>query len=205
MKKLTICCCLILIVGCAPSKINLELTSLPVLLEHVELPPSPRQITNPDFRLLAKIKIDESGSVTQTILLNGSGDPHWDSLACNSIKKWKYMPAFNNEIPVSVWLVQKIKIQYENPHYLSLSKILCCSRDTAFIVYEKLKAGNNFGELAKKYSCDSSRITSGFLGKKDVLGYPQKITQILKRLDVDEYTKPIEYGKNFVIFKRNEN
>lgn len=205
MKKLIICFCLILIIGCTSNKIILEYTSLPVLLEHAELPQIPRQIIYPDFRLLAKIKIDESGRVTQTILLNGSGDPNWDSLACNSIKKWKYQPAYNNEIPVSVWLVQKIKIQYENPHYISLSQILCDSQDTAFVVFEKLKAGGDFGELAKKYSCDSSRIRNGFLGKKDVLGYPQNIYQILKRLDVDDYTKPIEYGKKFVIFKRNTN
>ncbi|KAF0152184.1 MAG: hypothetical protein FD143_1281 [Ignavibacteria bacterium] len=205
MKKLIVYCCLVFIFGCTANQTSQKHSNLPILLEHSELPQIPRKLVNPDFRLVVKMLVDEKGKVARAALINGSGDSYWDSLACLSIKKWKYEPASIDNQPVNIWLIQKIKLQYEEPHYIILSHILCDSYDTALAVLSKLNKGGDFGELAQKYSCDSSELTNGFLGKKDVLLYPQSINRILKRLAVDEYTQPLKYGNRYVIFKRNKN
>ncbi|MEW6652186.1 MAG: energy transducer TonB [Bacteroidota bacterium] len=202
MKKLIVCCCLVF--GCTTNQISQKYSNLPMLLEHTELPHIPRRFINPEFRLVVKMLIDEKGKVARAELLNGSSDPHWDSLACSSIKKWKYEPARIDNKPVNIWLVQKVKIQYEEPHFITLSQILCDSYDSVLVVLSKLNKGDDFGALAKKYSSDSSKYTNGFLGKKDVLLYPESINRILKRLAVDEYTQPLKYGNRYVIFKRNK-
>jgi len=204
MKKLIVCCCLVFILGCSSNQISQKYSSLPILLEHTELPQIPGRMVDPEFRLEVKMLVDEKGKVARAVLVNGSGDPRWDSLACCSINNWKYEPARIDNKPVDIWLVQKVKLQYEDPYYVMLSQIICSSYDTALAVVARLNEGGDFGELAKKYSCDSSRVTNGFLGKKDVLLYPQPINRILKRLSVDEFTQPIEYGKRYAIFKRNK-
>lgn len=204
MKKLIVCC-FIFMLGCSSYQLDEKLTSLPILLEHSELPQIPKRIYDPEFRLIIKMLVDENGRVAKAQLIDGSGLPEWDSLAITSIKKWKYEPARFEERPISLWLIQKVRVQFENPYYLLLSQIMCDSYDKAVFVITKLNEGVDFGELASKYSCDSSKIQNGFIGKKDVLLYPPQINGILKRLAVDQYTQPMEFGKRYVIFKRMKN
>lgn len=205
MKKMAILFCLAFLLGCSSYQVEESNSSLPILLEHTELPQIPQRIVEPEFRLVIKMLVNEKGRVTKAVLLNGSGLTDWDSLAINSIKKWKFEPARIKDKPVSIWLVQRVKVQFENPYYLALSLILCNSYDTALSVAAKLNEGSDFGELAVKYSCDSSKITNGFIGKKDVLLYSPQINNVLKKLAVGQYTPPMEYGKRFIIFKRMKN
>lgn len=204
MKKLIVSFCLVLLLGCSSNQVYEKYSSLPILLEHSELPLIPQRVVDPEFRFVVKMLVNESGKVSKVVLVRGSGDAAWDLLAVNSIEKWKYEPAIMDGKPVSTWLIQNVRVQFENPYYLVLSQILCDSYETALSVVAKLNEGSDFGELAQKYSCDSSRHANGFLGKKDVLLYPQQINRVLKRLAVGEYTQPIEYGNRYVIFKRNK-
>ncbi len=204
MKKFAVLFCVVLLMGCSSYQVEKTNSSFPVLLEQTELPQVPQRIIDPEFRLIIKLLVDEKGKVAKALLLSGSGLPDWDSLAINSIKKWKYEPARLENKPVSIWFVQKVKIQYEEPCCLMLSQIVCDSYDSAIVVVKKLNEGIDFGELATKYSCDSSKATNGFIGKRDVLLYPAPINRVLKRLAAGQHTEPIEYGKRFVIFKRNK-
>ncbi len=204
MKKIVVLFCSVLLMGCSSYQIEETNSSFPVLLEQTELPQIPQRIIDPEFRLVIRMLVDEKGRVTKAVLLSGSGLPDWDSLAINSIRNWKYEPARLENNPVSIWFVQKVKIQYEAPCCLMLSQIVCDSYDSAVVVVKKLNEGSDFGELAIKYSCDSSKTTNGFIGKKDVLLYPAKINRVLKRLAIGQHTEPMEYGKRFVIFKRNK-
>jgi TonB family protein len=203
MKKLIVLSCLFIMMGCSEEQIVERTTTLPTLLEQTELPPIPQRIIGPEFRLVIRMLVNEEGAVNKAKLLIGSGLSDWDSLALKSILKWKYEPATIENKPVSIWLVQKVRVQFECPCYIFLSQILCDSYDTALLVVSKLNEGSDFGELALKYSCDSTKVVGGFIGKKDVMLYPQSIYRVLKRLSVDQYTQPIEYGKRFAIFKRN--
>lgn len=203
MKKIVVLFCLVFLMGCSSYQVEEKYSSLPTLLEHVELPPIPQRII--DFRLVIKMLIDENGKVTKAYLLKGSGLHDWDSLAINSIKKWKYEAARLEDKPVSIWLVQKVKVQFESPCCIILSQIVCNSYDTANVVMKKLKEGKDFGELASAYSCDSSKTAKGFIGPKDVYRYTLEICRVLKKLSINEYTQPLEFGKRYVIFKRMKN
>ena len=205
MKKIVVLFCLVFFTGCSSYQVEEKYSSLPTLLEHIELPPIPQRIIDPDFRLTIKMLVDENGKVAKAYLLRGSGLPGWDSLAINSIKKWKYEAAILEDKPVSIWLVQKVKVQFENPCCIILSQIVCSSYDTANVVMKKLKEGMDFGELATTYSCDSSKAAKGFIGPKDVFRYTPEICRVLKRLSIGEYTQPLEFGKRYVIFKRMKN
>lgn len=202
MKKLAFLFCIILTFGCSSIKHDTSLSNMPLLLESNELPAIPQRIINYDFYLNFKMLVNEKGEVVKAILVDGLGIPEWDSSALDSVKKWKYDPARVDGTPVKLWLIQKVKVQIENPYYLTLSEIMCDSYDEALIVISKLSEGGDFGELAVKYSKDSSRDRYGFIGKKDINLYPPHISRELKKLSANQYSQPLLLGKKFVVFKR---
>jgi TonB family protein len=205
MKAAIIFFCIGILIGCSSTKLTERTTSLPILLEQTELPPVPESIYRPSFRIMIKMQIDENGRVLQARLIEGSGESDWDSLAVQSIRKWKFDPAQFENRPVRMWIVQSARVQIADPHYLSLAEIICDTYDQAITVVAKLQEGKDFGELAALYSTDSSKNQKGIIGKMDIHLLPQKINRVLKNLDIGEYTQPMEYGKRFAIFKRMEN
>lgn len=202
MKKLAVLLCLIFTFGCSSVKYDNKISSMPVLLEQTELPTIPPDVISSEFYLTVKMMVNEKGEVAKVVLLNGLGIPEWDSTAVKSIKRWKYEPAKVDGTPVNLWLVQKVKVQVETPLYLSLSEIVCDSYDQAEIVMSKLRDGEDFGELALKYSKDVSKSRNGYIGKKDINLYPVNISRVLRNLSINQYTKPLQMGKQYVIFKR---
>ncbi|NMB83239.1 MAG: TonB family protein [Ignavibacteria bacterium] len=202
MKKLAVLLCLIFTFGCSSVKYDNKISSMPVLLERTELPTIPPDVTSSEFYLTVKMMVNEKGEVAKVVLLNGLGMPEWDSSAVKSIKRWKYEPAKVDGTPINLWLVQKVKVQVETPLYLPLSEIVCDSYDQAEFIMSKLSEGEDFGELALKYSKDTSKSRNGYIGKKDINLYPANISRVLRNLSINQHTKPLQIGKQYVIFKR---
>lgn len=202
MKKLAVIACLIFTFGCSSVKYDNKLSNMPVLLERSELPTIPRDFRNSEFYITVKMMVNEKGDVAKAILLNGLGIPDWDTSAVKSIKKWKYEPARIDGNPITLWMIQKIKVQVETPFYMTLSEIVCDSLDDASFIISKLSEGLDFGDLAFQYSKDPSKNKNGYLGKRDINLFPANISRELKNLAVDKYTQPLKIGKKFVIFKR---
>jgi len=205
MRKIILIIFLGLMIGCASTQNTDKHSNLPVLVEQDVLPALPSSISTTALRIEIRMQIDEKGKVTQAHFLKGSGEAEWDSLAIQSIKKWKFDPGRIDDKPVKMWTVQRAIVKVEKPFYLSLAEIVCDSYEKANIVFAKLKERKDFGQLAEEFSSDSSKNKLGVLGKIDVNTYPASISSILKKLDVGQYTAPIEYNKRFVIIKRIEN
>ena len=53
-----------------------------------------------------------------------------------------------------------------------------------------------------RYSVDPSREMGGILGEININVFPEYIRKFLSELFINDYTKPIQYGDQFVIFKR---
>lgn len=205
MKKVIVFVFFVFLLGCSSYQPDERIASMPSLLEQSELPPIPRNIYKPFFRITIKMLIDEKGKVASANLIKGSGDKEWDDLALKSIYHWKFEPGRIEDRPIKMWIVQNARIEISDPYYVSLAEIICDTYEQAATIVSKLRDGNDFGELALLYSSDSSRKQKGYIGKTDVHLYPQKINRVLKKLDVGEFTQPIEYGSRFVIFKRIAN
>jgi TonB family protein len=201
MKTLTFSLCLLLLFGCASSQTTVDM-SVPQLLVKYPLPTIPEVISKPNFELEMYMQIAEDGTVLQVEFLKGSGSTDWDSLAVATIKKWRFSPAIVDNKPVSRWLHQKALIKYTNPLYLNLGEILCKSSTEADSVYTYLKNGVNFSELVILHSIAVSRDKNGELGEVNIYQYPEHISNILEHLNVEEFSKPIQYGYKYIIFKR---
>jgi hypothetical protein len=140
--------------------------------------------------------------VSDVELLEKSEDASWDSMVCASLQQWKFLPARRNNLPISTWLHLHATLRYANPEFISLAEIVCKTKDEADSVYMEMEGGKDFGELAPEHSIDSTYKKKIVLGRVDINCYPENVRTILKRLDIDEVTKPIKYGDQYILFKR---
>ena len=195
--------CIVCFIGCSSMK---EITdgSVPQVLIQSQLPPFPETLTRPVFELETVMFIKEDGTVGKTRMLKGSGDAAWDSLVLSSMKQWRFTPARIDNKPVGSWFHMKSTLRNASPQVMNLAEILCTTQEEADSVYNQIEQGQNFNELAMRYSVDPSREMNGILGEVNINLYPENIRKPLGKLNVNGYTEPIKYGDLYAIFKRLE-
>ncbi len=203
MKALIFLSCLTIFAGCCTTKPSNDAITPPQLLEISQLPSVPETIYSPNFVLNTEMLVGVDGSVSNVKLLSSSGDKNWDSLAVVSIERWKFSPARLNEKPIPQLIRRKIRVKFATPVYMHLSEILCRTFDYADSAYQALKTGEDFSKVAEHYSIESSNnMKASSLGKVDIYRYPEEIQDQLMKLGENEFTEPISYGENYIIFKR---
>ncbi len=203
MKQAILFFCLCCLVGCSSMPYATD-ASAPQLLIQYPLPPAPESMRQPEFQIDMILFILEDGSVGKAKLLKGIDDPTWDTLAVATIKQWRFAPARMDNRPISTWFRLKTTVQSASPVNMSLAEILCTNVDVADSIYELLKQGKDFSELAIKYSVSPSRDKKGMLGEVNINIYPENIRKTIGSLLPNDFTKPVKYGDLWAIFKRPE-
>jgi TonB family protein len=201
MKQIFIVLIAIYFVGCSTSQPTV-MTSTPQILLQEPLPEMPVTLNKPPTKLNIDVLIAENGSVSDVRLPNSSGNSAWDSSAAASIKRWQFSPARMNEKPIKLWMRLRASIQYVSPLYMSLAKISCTTAQAADSVYEALRHGSDLHELTTHYTIDTMNQDHSSLGEVNIYCFPKHIRESIERLDTNEFTAPIAYGDQFVIFKR---
>jgi TonB family protein len=201
MRLIVCILCFMYLIGCSSVK-QVSEGSTPQLLIQSQLPPIPASIKQPIFDLDVVLFVMEDGTVGKTRMLKGSGDAAWDSLALSSIRQWRFTPARMDNKPIGSWFHMQSTLRYADPQYMNLAEILCTSREEADSVYNVIEQGQNFNELAMRYSVDPSREMGGMLGDVNINVFPENIRKSLSKLIINEYTKPMKYGDLYAIFKR---
>ena len=56
--------------------------------------------------------------------------------------------------------------------------------------------------LVLKYSTSDSKSNNGLIGNVNVKHFSEEISLALSRLKEGEFTKPLNYGEHYIIFKR---
>jgi hypothetical protein len=199
--KYTLLILMLLISGCSVFKTETSMTE-PVLLKQAPLPQLPRSLADTDVNLLCELLIGKDGIVKRAKLLKSSGDATWDYLAEDSFMKWVFSPALLDGEPAEILIRRKVKFLYLEPEIIMLGEICCRNIDEAEKVYKELQSGENFSKLARQYSISPTKEQDGIVGKVDIRYYTKNIRGTLAVLKEDEYTKPVQYGDHYVIFKR---
>jgi hypothetical protein len=148
------------------------------------------------------MQINVNGDVEKAILLTGTGDEIWDSLATLSLLEWKYTPAIFNGHPIKLVVRRKVKVVFVEPKFISLSEIELSDSIKADSVYTALQRGADFISLVQKYSISSTREKNGMLGQINIKHFSNHISTALNELDEGDFTKPLSYGDHYVIYKR---
>lgn len=203
MKTFLFFVCIVCLIGCSPVQQQNVTVTQPELLEQTALPPITGSMFKSNFRLNIRMLIDEEGQVLKARFIDGSGYQEWDSIALESIAKWRFTPARIDQKPVKIWVNQLAYVRIQEPVYFSISEILCPNLDIATKVFDSLQKGGDFAELAYKYSISQSREIKGYLGKVDINLYMFSIREYITKLKDNEYSRPIKYGEKYIIFKKN--
>lgn len=202
LKLLPLALITALYVGCATFEQLGSNVTPPTLILKTALPTPPPNINPQDFNLKMELVVSKEGKVLYAQLLNSSGDPVWDSSAVKCILQWKYSPAMSDGKPVQLKIAQLAHVVPAPPLMMDISEIMCANLADADSVYAALQAGGDFSTLAKKYSFAESAGKGGTLGSVDIHMYGDEIQAKLKDLKPGEYTHPVEFGQNYVIYKR---
>ena len=203
MKTIIVLFFLVCLAGCTTLQQPEVAVKQPELLEQTSLPPVTSSFYKSSFRLVIRMLIDEEGKVLRAKFVNGSGNEEWDSAALESIEKWRFSPALYNDKPVKIWVNQIALIKIQEPMFWSISEILCNTFETASLVYDSLRSGKDFAEMAEKYSIAGSKAIKGYLGKVDINLYAGPIRDQIIKLKDNEFTEPIKYGDKYIIFKKH--
>jgi len=202
MKKFFFICLFLLASGCTVFQPDESTLIQPTLLKQSELPPLRETITNNYFEFYCEMMIDTNGNVLRARILNGTNDPVWDSLAVLSLMDWKYTPAIYGGHTINLLVRRKVKVVYAEPRYISLAEIQCNSRKDADKVYTELLNGIDFTSLVLKYSTSDSKTKNGLIGNVNLKHFSADISFAISKLNEGEFTKPLNYGEHFIIYKR---
>lgn len=94
------------------------------------------------------------------------------------------------------------KTSFDTPEQVKASHILVDSEEKALEVKEKIKAGNDFAELAKEYSTDEgSKSQGGQLGYFQRGDMAQQFEDAAFALEVGGISEPVETGFGYHIIK----
>ncbi|MBW7887502.1 MAG: peptidylprolyl isomerase [Bacteroidetes bacterium] len=201
MKPLSFLLCLAFLAGCSSVSQNPDLI-LPQIVERIPLPMYPPCPANSNTRIEFQYLVMEDGTVRHVNLLSGSTDEDWNARAIATIMQWKYQPAYYQGNPVRLWLKQTAVVRVSDLQILTLAEITSSSKREADSLYQLLKNGCPFCDVAKLFSKSATRINEGLIGEVNIQSYPEHIQAVLSKLETDEITKPIQYGEKYVIFKR---
>ena len=193
---------LLIICGCATTQLPDSSGTLPVLLYQVPLPSTDRATYWGELKIDLKLRIAKDSSVQDILFLSSNTDPQWESSAKKEIQKWRFLPATQNGVPVPVWIRQSIIIRSEKPLTLSQSKIVSADYGGADSIYTLLKMGEDFESLARKGSAVPPPEYLGKIGEVDIRTFPFPIQKELEKLNVGEFTTPLQLGHSYIIFKR---
>ena len=202
MKKIFFICLFFITSGCTvfqPEEANLI---QPKLLMQSELPPLRQSTFSNYFEFYCEMQINIHGEVERAKLLTSSGDAEWDSLAELSLLKWKYSPAIYDGHPIKLLISRKIRVVFAEPIIFSIAEIQLDNREVADSVYQALLNGADFTLLVQNYSTSDSKTNNGFIGNVNVKHFSEDISFEISKLKEGEFTKPLNFGDHYIIFKR---
>ena len=192
----------ILLTGCASTQPSEPLERLPQLIVQEPFPPMSEALFKTRHDVELKIQVADNGNVLKAELLDPTGDSEWDSLALTRIGKWRFSPAMRAGKPMQMWITIHAQIKFDDPITMHLAELVCPSSSVADSVYGLLLAGEDFYRLASVVSTGATIAMEGDLGEVDIHRYRQEVQKTLVSLREDHFTKPLEMGDHFVIFKR---
>ncbi|MBI4428112.1 MAG: TonB family protein [Ignavibacteriales bacterium] len=191
----------VILSGCSAKEQVFRQDRLPQLILQDPLPPLAFAPGN-NLRIDLRILIDEGGNVAHVELVRPAVNPKWDSLARQTIYRWKFSPATSNGKPVRVWMRFPAVVQFAEPRFMELAEIVCESRITADSIFALLHSGAHFDEMAMRHSVSESARQAGRLGKVNIRRYPDEVQRILTEMGDGAFTSPVHLGNSFIIFKR---
>lgn len=187
--------------GCRAPSDTFAPERLPSPVGDVYLPVYPSEVPY-SVRMTVRALIDSEGTVRSAQITPRSGNDLWDSLAALSIKRWKFTPALQNGRAVPAWIRFPVTLRFSEPHPIPLAEIILTAPSLADSIYNLLLEGQNFGEMAKRFSEGTTSRDSGYIGSRPLKDFPLPVQMAITSVGPGQVTRPILIDGRYVIYKR---
>jgi TonB family protein len=188
--------------GCANQTEVLRPDVLPRLKDYSTIFYPGSDLSRREVTVQALLLINERGDVARMELPKSTGSIELDDSIRSSALRWKYSPAEYQGKQISIWISQRITIQFQSLMTYILSEIVVPRADLADSLARQLREGKDFDLLAKEYSVAESRDNGGFVGKVVVNDLKPDVWKAICKLSPGEWTSPVPVERNFAIYKR---
>lgn len=192
----------LLLTGCATTRQAGAPSEEIEVISIAPLPPLPAGSSIGGLTLDVLFHVANDGTVLDARLLKPSGDTDWDSLAIQAMKNWRFAVAGVDTPPASRWSRHKVIVQVQEPIVMTLGELVSASQREADSLYTLIKKGVDFDTLAKRSRGEESVSYCRCPGAVEIARYPRQIREALMKLRINDVTRPLRLGPNYVIYKR---
>ena len=182
---------LLLLAGCGTTQEATAPTEHLELISMTPLPPVTSDAYATGMKLNVLMHVLSDGTVENVRMLGTSGDAGWDTLALRSMKRWRYAPYRRDGAPADVWFRQLVVVQIQEPIVMTIGEIARPSQREADSLYALLGRGTDLDPLFRQS-----------IGTFDIVKYPQAVRAEVEKLEVGDFTAPLNLGDNYIIYKR---
>lgn len=174
--------------------------SYPQLVSLSPMPELPDDVLELEMNVIFHIAQD--GTVKHLKILNSSGYQDWDKAAADSMKNWRFVTLEED----SLWIRRTVKAQFEEERIFNLGEIIASDKQTADSLYTALREGHSFNDILNNIQNNELLHTEArILEQMPISMYPQNVREKLRKLHEGDYTKPIQVGDRYIIYKRLKN
>jgi TonB family protein len=176
----------------------------PELIRMTALPALPAGLSAVGLQLNVLFRVLGDGTVADVRILGSSGDDRWDSLACQSMRQWRFARIRREGVPGDIWFRQLVIVQTQTqePIILTLGELTANSRREADSLYTLLQGGVDFDSLARQVSGLPPSEHPWFIGTVDIVMFPRHVREELRGIREDGVTRPLRVGERYAIYKR---
>lgn len=185
---------ILLLSACSTTKPD---NGYPELVSVTQIPAYPDDIEEVTLRIA--FHVDTDGSVIESHLLNSSGDESWDAALADSIQKWQFNNFSSEE---SFWFTQSIKGIFLKPTLLNMKELAFQDKADADSIHHILRRADFYEVLLQLYDDPDLNVRITKHTNKDIASYTKRVRDQLHSLRLNQHTKPLKVGNEFVIFRR---
>jgi len=169
-------------------------------IKTTELPVFEGEQDKDHLELSVLFLLAEDGSIEDLKMVGTSGDAGWDSAAADSIKNWHFPPPSDSE---KKWVRRTVRVEIIPAEILNIGELIFQDSNDADLIYSRLRAGASFERLVRETRQGNALASEGrFRADIETTEYPIEISLILIELEEGKFSRPVEMGGKFVIFKR---
>jgi TonB family protein len=188
--------------GCAFFSETQKPDTLPELVFRTALPAVPADWAGSRPKIEVLFHVSRTGTITDASFVDSPGAPAWESRALEEMKQWRFSPARVGEDSVPVWVRVPIIVRFNAKYVLNLAQLVCADQASADSAYQLLLAGHPFETIVRELPSAGSGTYEKNIGKTDISVYAKEIQDELTKLKENGFTRPLQIGNSFVIFKR---
>lgn len=202
MKKLAFYSIFIILLGGCVAQKSPPNESIPYPISMALFPVLGDEIAVDEVIVTALFYVLADGKVDEVVLTNQIINPEWDAAAVDSMKKWQFSRLPSNMDTEGIWLRRVIKVQFEEPNVMDLAYITINDSTVADSLYTTLNSRSNFIRLFDQSVSHPFSYEFEIERDQNIAKYPEHVRLELRKLKINNYTKPIRLNNQFLIFQR---